>query len=271
MSTTLPFEETEDIVQIVISSAVILSTLLALCICRERPRFHVYLLLLANLFGVIYPALSLFAFTSIQAYSFAEYEAKFHDIDTAVMIFTNLSSNFNFLVGFFALQQLTKTYLGGTQLSIKVASTLASLWTLVVLILCGVASKSLFDTNLFVFLSIFRWGMVALCALLLLVLIGIRIIYSNRVPSGQARRQVVLTFALVAFYIFLLTVDVIYSAVVPYVIDEVSTVLSNLIVDIIFFRAPGFLFAIFYRRLSAMPPYVAQTDVEYADVEPLKA
>ncbi|KAG2184945.1 hypothetical protein INT43_000858 [Umbelopsis isabellina] len=270
MSFIIPLAETFYIVQIIINSAVILSILLARCVCREKPRFHVYLLLLANLFGIIYSAVWLHEY-SFQGNSSAQYNAIDQNTATAAMIFTNLASNFAFLVGFFALQQVTKTYLGGTQLWIKVASALASLWTLAVLILSGVASSNLSVWNLLMIISIIGWGMVALCALLLLVLVGVRIFYNNRVPSGIARHQVVLTFALVAVYICLLTVDVIFSTVAPYVNDTGSMAVAGLIVDIIFFRAPGFLFAVFYRRLSAMPPYAEQMDVECADVQPLKA
>lgn len=268
---TTPSANTENTVQIVINSAIIVSILLATCVCREKPRFHVYLLLLANLFGVIYSIL-IFYQDKLLATDIEQFSAQAYNIATAAIIFMNLASNFTFLVGFFALQQLTKTYLGGTQLWIKVASTLASLWTLVILILSGVATTGLSFTKMLVMFSIFDWGLVAVCVLLLLVLLGIRIAYHKKVPSGKARRQVVLTFALIALYTCLLTVNVVYTIVIDNVPDlsDDSVAVANLVMFMIFFKAPGFLFAIFYRRLSAMVPYVEQSDVESTDVTPLK-
>ncbi|KAM3586654.1 hypothetical protein VKS41_001719 [Umbelopsis sp. WA50703] len=264
MSTTLPIAQTQYIVQIVFNSAIILSILLAFMVCGQRPRFHVYLLILANLCGIIFSALSLHMFINSDYYTGA--------ILVAIWIFNYSFYNLAILVGFFALQQLTKSYLGGTMLWIKVASTLASLWTIVIIILSGITGwdDSIFNiTNIALITSIVVWSNVALCAFLLLVLIGVRITYNNRVPSGKARRQAVIPFALIGLYVSLLTVYSIVANVIPYVPGESKVLVANLVVGMLLYRAPGFLFAIFYRRLSVMPPYVAQTDVE--DVEPIKA
>jgi hypothetical protein len=251
---------TQDIVGIVFNSAVILSIFVAFLICGQKPRFHVYLLILANLCGIIFSALSLHMFINSDYYTGA--------ILVAMWIFNYSFYNLAILVGFFALQQLTKSYLGGTMLWIKVASTLASLWTILVIIFSGIAGRddsTFYLTNMYTVDSIITWSNVALCAFLILVLIGIRVTYNYRVPPGESRHHAIIFFVLIGLYVSLIAVDIIVSNVIPYVPCS-KVLVTNLVVGMLFYRAPGFLFAIFYRRLSAMPLYL---DEPY--FEPIKA
>jgi hypothetical protein len=261
----ITFDNIQAALNISITAVLVAILILQLLVRRGSVKLHYYFLLAANIFALVTAAII---------------EGNANDVVSkgsiiAIIVLGYVSDACLSLTAVFALRQFTISHLGGPTFAVTAMCSLAVVVCLAVIIVSGFyahALVSLTISNILIILwTVDLWTFFALWVWLLLILLVIRITYSNKVPRNENRSIIIKTFALIALYIFIIFVFYLYTVIEAYVpmtsdTQSFGILIGNEIFDILFYRLSALFFVFFYNKLSVMAPIPVEKNI-YEDHE----